>query len=220
VQPDARIIAVLREPAAFLGSLHLQFVQVYLETEKDLRTALALEDSRRQGKNVPRNAYWPGAILYSDHVRYVEQLRRYHACFPREQVLVLIYDDFRRDNEATVRRVLRFLDVDDTVPVASVEANPSVRVRAPRLHGLVHAVSVGEDPMSRAIKTAVKALTPRRLSRTSALAIRQRLFFADPQPVDEQLTLELRRRFKPEVVALSEYLGRDLVSLWGYDELA
>ena len=35
----------------------------------------------------------------------------------------------------------------------------------------------------------------------------------------EQLTLELRRRFKDEVVALSEYLDRDLVSLWGYDKL-
>ncbi len=31
--------------------------------------------------------------------------------------------------------------------------------------------------------------------------------------------LELRRRFEPEVVALSEYLDRDLVSLWGYDAL-
>jgi hypothetical protein len=30
---------------------------------------------------------------------------------------------------------------------------------------------------------------------------------------------ELRRRFKPEVVALSEYLGRDLVTLWGYDRV-
>jgi hypothetical protein len=31
---------------------------------------------------------------------------------------------------------------------------------------------------------------------------------------------ELRRRFKPEVVALSDYLDRDLVALWGYDKLA
>ena len=28
---------------------------------------------------------------------------------------------------------------------------------------------------------------------------------------------ELRERFKGEVVALSEYLERDLVTLWGYD---
>jgi hypothetical protein len=30
---------------------------------------------------------------------------------------------------------------------------------------------------------------------------------------------ELRRRFKSEVVALSEYLDRDLVALWGYDRV-
>ena len=30
---------------------------------------------------------------------------------------------------------------------------------------------------------------------------------------------ELRRRFKGEVIALSEYLDRDLVTLWGYDRL-
>jgi hypothetical protein len=29
--------------------------------------------------------------------------------------------------------------------------------------------------------------------------------------------LELRRRFKDEVLALSEYLDRDLVRFWGYD---
>ncbi len=30
---------------------------------------------------------------------------------------------------------------------------------------------------------------------------------------------ELRSRFKGEVVALSEHLGRDLVKLWGYDDV-
>ena len=43
--------------------------------------------------------------------------------------------------------------------------------------------------------------------------------YANPHPPDESLMLELRRRFKGEVVALSEYLGRDLVTLWGYDGL-
>ena len=37
--------------------------------------------------------------------------------FGRERVLVLIYEDYRRDNEATVRSVLRFLEVDENVPI-------------------------------------------------------------------------------------------------------
>jgi hypothetical protein len=30
---------------------------------------------------------------------------------------------------------------------------------------------------------------------------------------------ELRRRFKRQLVGLSEYVGRDLVALWGYDDV-
>jgi hypothetical protein len=220
VQPAARIIAILREPASFLHSLHLQFVQIYIEPEKDLRKALSLEGARREGRHLPTNLFWgPEGTFYSEYVRYVEQLRRYHAQFPPEQVLVLIYDDYRRDNEATVRKVQRFLDVDDTHPIKIREANPTVRVRSQRLHAMLHAVAAGEGPVPRAVQTAAKALAPRRLSRESAVAIRNRILFGNPPPPDESLMIELRRRFKGEVVALSEYLGRDLVTLWGYDSV-
>jgi len=219
VQPEARVIAILREPASFLRSLHLQFVQTYVETEGDLRKALSLEDERRQGRSIPRHTYWPDALLYSEHVRYVEQLRRYHAVFAPENVLVLIYDDFRAENEATVRKVLRFLDVDDSAPIDVPRANPTVRARSQQLHELVHALSVGTGPGSRAIKETVKALTPRSLRRQALYTTQRRLIFSDPRPADEELMQQLRRRFKAEVVALGEYLERDLVGLWGYGDV-
>lgn len=219
VQPAARIIAIMREPAGFLRSLHLQFVQTYVETEGDFRRALELEAERRRGESIPRHTYWPQALLYSDHVRYVEQLSRYYAAFPPEQVLVLIYDDFRRDNEATVRRVLRFLEVDDEFPVQPTEANPTVRARSQRLHELVHAVGVGRGPVSQAAKATLKTLTPRGLRRKAFYATQRRVLFAEPQPPDESLMNELRTRFKTEVEALAKYLDRDLMSLWGYDKL-
>ena len=218
-QPAARIIAILREPASLLRSLHLQFVQLYVETETDLCKAIALEQPRRQGRRVPRHTYWPQMLLYSEHVRYVEQLRRYEAVFAPEQMLVLIYDDFRRDNEATVREVLRFLEVDDTFPIKATDANPTVRVRSRHMYELVHAVSVGHGPVSRAVKASLKALTPRQLRRGALHATKKRVVFGDPGAPDEDCMAELRRRFKPEVVALSEHLGRDLVALWGYDRV-
>ena len=61
-----------------------------------------------------------------------------------------------------MRRVLRFLEVDDAVAIEPVEANPTVRARSQRLHELLHAVSVGHGPLSLAVKGAVKALTPHR----------------------------------------------------------
>ena len=219
VCPDARIIAILREPASFLHSLHLQFVEAYIETESDFRQALALEAARREGRHIARHSYWPQMLQYADHVRYVEQLRRYHAVFAPEQVLVLIYDDFRADNDTTVRRVLGFLGVDDTPLIELSEANPTVSPRSRRLHHLVHAVSVGRGPVSRAAKTGIQTLTPRRLRRDALHLIRRRVVYREPDPPDESLMLELRRRFKGEVVALSEYLDRDLLTLWGYDRL-
>jgi hypothetical protein len=219
VQPDARIIAILREPASLLRSLHLQFVRTYVETEADFRKALSLEAERREGREIPRYTYWPKALLYSEHVRYVEQLERYRSLFAPEQVLVLVYDDFRRDNESSLRQVLRFLEVEETAPIELREANATVGIRSQRLHGLLHAVSVGRSPASLAVKGAIKAVTPRGLRRGALRATQRRVVYSAPDPPDPQLTSELRRRFKGEVSALSEYLGRDLLSLWGYSDV-
>ena len=219
VQPDARIIVILREPASFLRSFHLQCLRNHVETEKDFGKAIALEPARREGKRIPRNSGRPHELLYSDHVRYVEQLRRYHDVFPRERVLVLIYEEFRRDNEQTMRRVLDFLDVDDTLPLQTVDANPSFRVRSPQVHGLVRTAYMGRGPIAGPLKASVKAVTSRRTRHELLRFTRRRLVYGRPRPADEQLMLELRLRFKHEVVALSKYLDRDLVGLWGYDRL-
>jgi Sulfotransferase family len=218
-QPDARIIAILREPASFLRSFHLQCLRNHVETEKDFGKAIALEPARRRGKRIPRHSHRPHELLYSDHVRYVEQLRSYEAVFPADRILVLIYEDFRRDNEATLRQVLSFLEVDESVAIEPIEANPSFEVRSPKLHELVRSVYVGRGPVSRGVKASVKSLTSRNVRRELLRVTRRRVVYGQPQRADEQVMLELRRRFRGEVVALGEHLHRDLVSLWGYDQL-
>jgi hypothetical protein len=217
LRPDARMIAILREPASFLHSLHMQMLQAQMETEKRLSRALELEESRRAARAAGDSSIEEG-VLYLEHVRYVEQLRRYHEAFGADQVLVIVYDDFRADNAGTVRRVLRFLEIEDDAPIEVLEAHPSVRVRSPRMHRLVRTVRMGAGPVDGAVNAAIKAVTSRRM-RQRAVALTRRAQLAKPTPPDEQLMRELRRRVKHEVVALSDYLDRDLVSLWGYDRL-
>jgi Sulfotransferase family len=217
--PDARIIAIMREPASFLRSYHMQMVASHVETEKDFRKAIGLEARRRRAGD--DGSFVRPQFLYSEHVRYVEQLSRFHSAFPREHVLVLIYDDFRRDNEATVREVQRFLEVDDSVPLRTVETEPLEAVRSMRLHQFRRAVARADFNPAAAgpVTRAMTMLTPGRLRSGPISSIFRRVAYRSSAPPDEQFTRELRRRFKPEVVALSDYLGRDLVSLWGYDEL-
>jgi hypothetical protein len=210
VQPEARCIAILREPASFVRSMHLQLVQEHVEREKDLRAAVEREQIVRDGRVVCR---------YSDHIRYVEQLRRLHDAFPAEQVLVLIYDDFRNENEATVRRVLRFLDVDAEGPIAVLEANPTVAMRSLRVDRVVRGLYGGRAPAARTVKRLATSVTPAWIRRGALRAIRRRLVYGAPAPPDEAFMAELRRRYMDEVAALSEYLNRDLIGLWGYDQL-
>jgi len=219
--PAARMIAVFREPASFLRSFHLQSVHNHIETETDLRRALALEPERRAGRSIPESSHVPATLLYSDHVRYVEQLRRFESSFPREQLLALIYDDFRDDNLGTIRRVLRFLEVDDSLEIEAVRTDTLDSVRAPRLHRLSRALQLARRNPQAASRPAraLNAVIPAAVKGDRARSLWKRTVYGEPPEPDQGLMLELRRRYKPEVLALSEHLGRDLVSLWGYDRL-
>ncbi len=211
VQPDARIIAILREPVSFLYSLHLQMVRNHVQRELDFGKALAGEGVVREGERMH---------MYSDRVRYVEQLHRFHDVFSSDQILVLIYDDFRADNETAVRNVLGLLDVEADRPIERLDANPTVAPRSKHLDAWLFALRSGRGPVSRGLKTTVKALMPRRTQRKLVRTVQRNVVYAGAPSLPQSLTLELRRRFKPEVVALSEYLDRDMVSMWGYDNLS
>ncbi|HUB74960.1 MAG TPA: sulfotransferase [Solirubrobacteraceae bacterium] len=220
--PAARIIAIFREPASFVRSMHLQLLQIRIEREADLRKAIALEAERREGRRLPSiMRRWPQVLLYTERVRYTEQLRRFRELFAPEQVLALVYDDFRADNQAFLRRVLRFLEVDDGVEIAPLEANPTVRVRSARLEDMVNAADQGDGGLARAVKTTARiALPSRRLRKGAYWLVRRRMVFAKPPALDETLMRELRERFRPEVAAFGEYIGRDLLTLWGYESSA
>jgi len=218
-RPDAKIVALFREPASFLRSLHLQLLQNHHEVERDFRKAVELDAARRENREIPPQSYWPQALIYTDRVQYVTQLERYKAVFGDEQILVLIYDDWRADNLATARRVLRFLGVDDELELRTADVNPTVGVRSVRVDDFRRSLRAGRSPVLRAVRDAGKSVTTLGMRKRLYYPLVRRAVFGAPPPPDERFNRELRRRFKGEVAALSEYLGRDLVSLWGYDRL-
>jgi Sulfotransferase family len=211
--PDARIIAILREPVSFLRSLHLTALLISYETEKSLSKAMSLEAARREGRRVPRHAPRPQLLQYSEHVRYVEKLRRFEERFPPGHVQALIYDDLWGDTDAIVHRVLRFLEVDEDYPIHRVNTNVTRRaVRSPRLKAALESLAAWRGPP--------RAGRAEQLLRRTVRGARRRAVMGDAPAMDDQFALELRRRLRSEVVALSDHLGRDLVALWGYDAVA
>ena len=202
--PDAKIVIMLRNPAEMLYSQHSQFLYNGNEDLESFRDALAAEPDRKAGRRIPKSAHLVDGLFYSETVRYAEQIERYFERFGRENVHIILYDDFRADLPGTYRKLLRFLDVrEDFTPEFAV-VNPNKRARSALLRSFVQ-----EPPES--IKRLSRVFFPRSLRQRVMKGLdRANVRYETRAPLDPELKGELERRFAPEVERLEQLLNRDL----------
>lgn len=207
--PNAKIIAIFREPVAFLYSLYYQKVDETQETAATFREAMELEPQRRNGKNTPNRVRFPSVLHYRKRVDYTNQLMRFLESFPGENVKTIIYDDFRADNAGVMRQVMEFLGVDADFTPDYKDVNQS---KVPRFRTLNYILR------SPAPRILAKKMIPTRIYEPLQLKVQSLLMKPEKKSsLDPELERELKREFKPEVECFGELMNRDLVTLWGYD---
>ena len=118
--PGAKIIILLREPISFLYSLYVQRSLTAGENVEDFGTSVSLEKSRRLGQCIPTMIKYPSALLYSERVKYAEQIVRYFDLFGTSNVKVIIFETFKEHNEVVYDEVLRFLGISVHVAINSL----------------------------------------------------------------------------------------------------
>jgi hypothetical protein len=101
--PDAKLIAVLREPVSRAFSAWGYLVRLGFETE-EFETALDLEDERVA-------ANWQHMWHYTRAGDYSRQLDPFLSSFAPDQLLVLDYDTIRHDPATALRTCFEFLGV-------------------------------------------------------------------------------------------------------------
>lgn len=115
--PDARLIAVLREPVERAWS-HWRMQRARGEEPLDLAAALDAEDQRLAAAWQRGDLHAVQRCSYGSRGLYADQLARWFDAFPREQVLVIDSDDLFDEPEQTYNTVLEFLDLP---PITGVE---------------------------------------------------------------------------------------------------
>ncbi len=108
--PDARLIAILRDPVARARSQH----RMLALKDRERRSFDAAIDAQLRPEALAESRSRPGAMHDSYVVlgEYGRLLQGYLDVFPREQLLVLFHEELERDPAAVCERTFEFLGVD------------------------------------------------------------------------------------------------------------
>jgi hypothetical protein len=186
--PDVRLVCMLRQPVDRAYSDYLMYLRRRgrpFDPERELTPAArwARPDSR-----------------WMQVSRYGEQLARYYETFPRDRLMVTLFDDLRRDPLGLVQSVYRFVEVDPTFAPDFETPHAAGGVPANRwLEGLFS---------SQALLSAVRPLLPTQAANW-VRRLRQRNM-RKPPALPPALRTELTAHFRDDIRRTSDLIGRSL----------
>lgn len=187
--PNARLVISLRDPVS----------RAYSDYAMRIRQQGKLSDMFRFIDPDHAPDYW---FLHKG--LYHQQITHWLEHFPREQVLILIADDYKTDAQNQFAMLCRHIGIDDGFVPPSLTAKVNTkdqRLVFPRLRRQLRG-----NPLGRKLDDALRG---------SGLKAMVRGLFgknAKAQPFDDDTKQKLRDFYREDVTKLSELLDRDLTS--------
>jgi len=197
MNPDMRIVVVLREPVARAFSAFQYLTVRGYETESDFLVAVA-DEQRRRG------AGWHHLWHYTSMSRYAQAVAHFVEEFDGA-VGVWFHDDLEREPQRILAEIQEFVGLD---PSRAMQEQPQ-RVNAsgrPRQPVVQKAMAwAGSRPH---LRQGVKAVVP--------FSLRERIRSANLQPTaaSAEAVRALAPTFANDLTALEEVLGRPLPEGW------
>jgi hypothetical protein len=139
VRPDAKLIVLLRNPAAAAEAFHAHLVSHFAEDIHSFEAAWRAQQDRAAGRRVPINCAEPLQLQYSQLYAYRDQLERAFAAIPTSQIKILIYEEFFSAPERYYGEVQDFLNLRRVARATFDRVNPGRIPTRLRLHRLIAA---------------------------------------------------------------------------------
>jgi hypothetical protein len=184
--PDVKLILTVREPIR-------RALSQYWDNRRHLNEPLTFEDAARRYLS---DEYRPGEKGYFSRGVYMRYIRSYLRYFPREQLLVLVFEDLIADPHAFYRKIFDFLGVD-----TDFETEDFSRAYNP--------TTVWKNPFYQILlrKPRYQRYIPARARRLFYWGSQTRF---TPPPIREETRERLEAFFRPWNEALEAFLGREL----------
>ena len=187
--PEMKVIALLREPAARAFSAWSFLVRLGLE-DLDFEQALAAEPHRIMG---------PG-FHYVGMGDYARQLEPWIVAFGRDQVLPIDFARFSHNTSDVINEVCGFLDIDPSLlPEEIAMRNTGGQIPTGRF----------QRWFVRRVRIIVSDRIPSRIAHPINL-VWQKLCMKDVEPMSHATAEEIRTRLLEQTELLEQMLGWDL----------
>ncbi len=113
--PDAKLIAIIRNPIERAYSQYRNAIKA-----GEIKETVSFEE------------YKMNDVSVCEQGKYATQLERFYTHFPKEQILVLVYEDIKKDPVAFMKRIYQFLEINDSFVSSMVHSEINV-ARTPKI---------------------------------------------------------------------------------------
>jgi hypothetical protein len=204
--PEAKIIAMFRNPVDVVYALHSELLYWSEETVADFEAAWRLQERRRQGFDLP-TCRSPLLIQYAEVGHFGTQTQRLLGSFPRAQVKLILFDDFVSSPQEVYDEVIEFLGIphDNRTHFPRINENRHVR-----LLWLKHLIRRPPPLLRQTYQGLKRTVGPEQLDSLKRKIVTKNSLKKPRPPLSPAFRAELVEAFSAEVALLSQILERDL----------
>ena len=195
--PDAKIVAILRDPAERAYSHFLFSLSNGREPHPNFEQALKEEEQRI-------NDGWSFQWHHRRRGFYFEQLERYYTIFGPSNVHVCLYEDLRSEPQKLLKSIFDFLEVDNSfLANTNKKHNPTKVPKNQTLNSLLNK----PNPL----KDTIKQFLPKGVRQKITQPLKDKNLGKPELP--KRVRKELISGYHDDILKLQDLIGRDL-SLW------
>jgi hypothetical protein len=205
--PDAKLIAMFRNPVEMLHSLHSQLLYVAEENLPDFETAWRMQEQRARGLDLPPRSRGAFLLQYREFGRFGTQAERLLSTFPKTQVKLILYDDFTASPQRVYDEVIDFLNLPHDGRTEFPRINENKRARLDWLRSLYRKPPPALRSVFRGLKRVVGAGA---LGAAAGKVLELNTTKERRPPLQPAFRAELAAVFREEVNQLGRLLNRDL----------
>lgn len=206
--PDAKLIAVLRNPVERAYSSFMHHVRDGAEPLTNFAAALAAEPDRIEQQYGPLWHYKQAGF-------YSTQLQRYFDCFKPEQIKIYLYEDLKHDLPGVLQDMFQFLEVDPSfIPDTRTKHNVS---GVPQ-NAYLHQTLSKRNPVYKSLSSTLSHLPALKSQLKQSTMVRTYQRWIDQirtqnlvkPTLSDELRVKLQQEYRADILTVQAMLNRDL----------